>query len=615
MVDPTSCVVPTGCTLTQTDKDRIGFHNDCFLSDYNDMGTYDNNSWMGWFPIETKKQWMYDMATSTGFNKIVGGETCNSDGYNDAACVNAQSEMSKLNFTEINEDYAAVNTDKWKAANLPAAGNDPAETCFTRIKRKLGYRLRLADATFPTTLTPGATFTFGANLVNDGWSAPIKQRPVLLVLSGAGGTYTMPVVAEPRGWLPGPASIAAQSVTVPAMPAGTYRLALWLPDQATGLRSNPAYSIRLANVGTWDATAGVNVLATSVTVGACSGDCAAPTVPTNLAATAVTNTSVTLGWSASTDSGGSGLRGYDVYRDGVKVTATPVTTTSYVDSGRSPGTSYSYTVRAVDNAGNQSGPSAVLTATTSGCSGDCSPPTAPVLSATGKTSSTVDLTWTASSDNVAVTGYDVFRNGSLVASPATPGFGDTGLTASTAYTYTVKARDAAGNRSAASNAVIVTTDAPPTNPPLVLDNFDGTPAYPSAYLNDLGRWTGGNCFLNGSGSGVVSGGALSLQYNNCGWFGSDVGTDLSTKTYLVVRIKGAAGGEQAHFSLSLGGVTKTFKDFTLDGGGHPVITTAYQDVRIPMAANGINRAAPSQLAMGFWFGGASTISIDEFRFE
>ncbi|WP_433445082.1 hypothetical protein [Nonomuraea sp. CA-141351] len=109
---------------------------------------------------------------------------------------------------------------------------------------------------------------------------------------------------------------------------------------------------------------------------------------------------------------------------------------------------------------------------------------------------------------------------------------------------------------------------------------------------------GGNCFLNGGGSGTVSSGALSLRYDNCGWFGSDVNTDLSAYTHLVVRIKGAAGGEQAHFNLSLGGVKKVFGDFTLDGGGHPAITTAYQDIRIPMSANGINRASPRAIRDG-----------------
>ncbi|GIF69993.1 hypothetical protein Ais01nite_80280 [Asanoa ishikariensis] len=611
VVDPTSCVVPGGCNLTQAQKDRIGFHNDCFLADYNDMGTYDNPSWMGWYYIEQKKQWMYDLATSAGHNKMVGGETCGADGYNDAACVNAQSEMQKLNFTEINEDYAAVNTDKWKAANLAASGNDPAETCFVRIKRKLGYRLRLLDATFPTTVAPGGGLSVTAHLSNDGWSGLVKTRQVYLVLDNGTQRYNLPLSGvDPRTWLAG-ASTVTGGVTVPGgAVAGTYKLALWLPDPVAALQSRPAYSVRLANTGTWDATKGYNVLANSVTVGSCTGDCTAPSVPSGLAVSGVTNTSVSLSWSAATDN--VGVTGYQVWRNGV-LAGSP-TGTSFTDTGRSPGQTYQYQVRAVDAAGNQSGLSATASGTTSGCSGDCTAPSAPTLSSPSKSDTTVSLSWTGSTDTVGVTGYEVFRGVTLVGSPAGTSFTDTGLTASTAYSYTVKARDAAGNRSVASNAVAVTTDATPPPPTgLVLDNFDGTPAYPST--NDLGKWTGGNCFLDGGGAGVVTGGALSLRYNNCGWFGSDVGVDLSSRTYLVVRIKGAAGGEQNRFNLGLGGSTKLFADFTLDGGAHPVITTSYQDIRIPMAANGINRNSPSQLAMGFWYGGTSTITIDHFSFQ
>ncbi|MFB9446641.1 DUF4832 domain-containing protein [Dactylosporangium vinaceum] len=248
--------------------------------------------------------------------------------------------------------------------------------------------------------------------------------------------------------------------------------------------------------------------------------------------------------------------------------------------------------------------------------GDTTPPSAPTgLTAPARTDTSVSLSWNASTDNVGVTGYRVLRGGVQVGTAASTSYTDTGLTASTAYTYTVQAYDAAGNTSAASSALSVTTSATSTPTGLIVDDFNGTPAYPSAAQNDLGHWTGGNCFLNGGGNGAVSGGALVLQYNNCGWFGSDVNQDVSQYTYLVVRIKGAAGGEQTHFNLGLGGTTKVFGDYVLDGGGHPAITTAYQDIRIPMAANGISRTGPAQLAMGFWFGGNSTVSIDSFSFS
>ncbi|MFD0670846.1 GH32 C-terminal domain-containing protein [Cohnella sp. GCM10027633] len=96
----------------------------------------------------------------------------------------------------------------------------------------------------------------------------------------------------------------------------------------------------------------------------------------------------------------------------------------------------------------------------SGGTPDTSAPTAPTnLQSPSKTSTSVTLSWTASTDNVGVTGYSIFRNGTQVGSSTTTSYTDTGLTASTAYTYTVKATDAAGNLSAASNSVPVMTDA------------------------------------------------------------------------------------------------------------------------------------------------------------
>jgi len=95
-----------------------------------------------------------------------------------------------------------------------------------------------------------------------------------------------------------------------------------------------------------------------------------------------------------------------------------------------------------------------------GGSVDTTPPTAPTaLSVSSTTSSAVSLIWAASTDNVGVTGYDVYRGTTLAGTSATTGFTDTGLAASTQYTYTVKAHDAAGNVSAASAAVTATTKA------------------------------------------------------------------------------------------------------------------------------------------------------------
>ncbi|MEU6728145.1 glycosyl hydrolase family 18 protein [Nonomuraea wenchangensis] len=184
-------------------------------------------------------------------------------------------------------------------------------------------------------------------------------------------------------------------------------------------------------------------------------DTTAPSVPGNLRSTGVTSNSVSLAWNASTDN--VAVTGYEVYRGSTLVTT--VTGTTYTDTGLTASTAYTYTVRARDAAGNRSAASAAVTATTSNGGGtDTTAPTVPGnLRSTGVTSNSVSLDWNASTDNVAVTGYEVYRGSTLVATVADTAYTDTGLAASTAYTYTVRARDAAGNRSAASAAVTATT--------------------------------------------------------------------------------------------------------------------------------------------------------------
>ncbi|MFD2673068.1 carbohydrate binding domain-containing protein [Marinicrinis sediminis] len=90
--------------------------------------------------------------------------------------------------------------------------------------------------------------------------------------------------------------------------------------------------------------------------------------------------------------------------------------------------------------------------------GDTQAPTAPTgLTATARSSQSIDLSWTAATDNVGVTGYEIFRNGGSIATTASTTYSDSGLTAGTTYTYTVKAYDAASNLSAASNTATATT--------------------------------------------------------------------------------------------------------------------------------------------------------------
>src|SRR6185437_15826452 len=132
----------------------------------------------------------------------------------------------------------------------------------------------------------------------------------------------------------------------------------------------------------------------------------------------------------------------------------------------SPATAYSYQVRALDAANNRSGFSDTATATTPEPP-DTQPPTPPGNLIAGAPSPTqVDLSWSASQDNVGVTGYEIYRDGAYLATTAATSYSDVTASPETSYSYEVRALDAAGNRSSFSNPATITTPTPPdTEPP------------------------------------------------------------------------------------------------------------------------------------------------------
>ncbi len=136
-------------------------------------------------------------------------------------------------------------------------------------------------------------------------------------------------------------------------------------------------------------------------------DTQAPTAPTNLSSSNITETSFTLSWSASTDN--VGVTGYDVYQNGSLIGG--VTGTSANITGLVASTTYSYYVKAKDAAGNVSAASSTINVTTD-TPADTQAPTAPSsLSSSNVTQSSVALSWNASTDNVGVTGYDIYKDG------------------------------------------------------------------------------------------------------------------------------------------------------------------------------------------------------------
>jgi len=236
------------------------------------------------------------------------------------------------------------------------------------------------------------------------------------------------------------------------------------------------------------------------------GDSQPPSNPSGLTITSATQSSIGLGWSASSDN--VGVAGYDAYRNGVRVHSGPGT--SYAFTGLSCVTGHQLGLAAYDAAGNRSGIVSV-TAATSPCS-DSSPPTTPAnLVLLSRTSTSVTVSWAASSDNVGVAGYGAYRDGTLVGSTGETTYTFTGLACGTSRTFGIDAYDAAGNRSTRANVVLQTaacgdTQAPSTPTQLAVSRVTQTGATLSwAASSDNVGVAGYDVFVNGTKVATVTG--------------------------------------------------------------------------------------------------------------
>jgi glucose/arabinose dehydrogenase len=204
------------------------------------------------------------------------------------------------------------------------------------------------------------------------------------------------------------------------------------------------------------------------TVPAAGADTTPPTAPAQLRVAALTCDSVSLSWSAATDD--VGVDAYDIYHDGQLVRSVPGTTTS-ATLPVVGGATWGWYVNARDAAGNVSQAGPTVSVTPPYCEEDTEAPTVPAGLTGTATGTTVTLSWTAATDNVAVTAYVVYRDDTAIAtvtgsaaSPPATSFTDSGLRPDTSYRYSVVARDAQANSSPASTPVTVSTGVSCTNP-------------------------------------------------------------------------------------------------------------------------------------------------------
>lgn len=282
-----------------------------------------------------------------------------------------------------------------------------------------------------------------------------------------------------------------------------------------------------------------------------------PTVPTNLGVSAISSDRIEVTWAASTDA--SGISGYVILLNGSQVGVANGARMSFAIEGLRSETDYEVTIVALDSSGNRSTPSSVLRVTTAAKpvvpARDAEPPSVPGdLYVEEVTASSLRLHWRAASDNVAVTGYEIYRDGKSVGVSSATSFADSGLSADTSYRYQVRARDAAANLSALS-AVLeagTTKSGPEATPDTQAPSKPGKPTVTQSGSKLSVAWAAATDNVKVTGYEVYRNGQKVSSTQSANYLDPDV--QAATNYVYVVIARDAAGNAS---SPSDEGVFKT----------------------------------------------------------
>lgn len=237
--------------FTGTDRARMGCHNDAFLNNWGNDGTYASNN------LSDDPAVRQYVAKETLFVPN-GGET-NVESNSLAANVytKAPEEMSTYHWSFCGSSYATQVTSRWRESGI-----------FDTLNIHMGYRYNLVQAVYSDEAAPGGKMNVVILLRNVGYAPLYNKRTAYLVLKNSAHTYSLPLKSDPRTWRPNNANtFIPEQVVIPSNVAeGTYHLYLHMPDQYASIASDPRFAVRFANVNVWDANTGYNDLGATVTI-------------------------------------------------------------------------------------------------------------------------------------------------------------------------------------------------------------------------------------------------------------------------------------------------------------------------------------------------------------
>lgn len=251
-------------------RSRIAFHNDGFLADSDDFGTFQ-------YDFRSRYYWQWESRFVP-----VGGETAKMSNFCNVS--SARQAMADYHWSYINQDYHQDVIAMWRAAGF-----------LDEVARNIGYRFVLTDADVAQTEVPGRDgkgrvpmLNVAFTMRNDGWAAPYNPRGLQLILQSRrhsrrvfcydlmpdplshpdwaqerGGNGNPRGINDPRHWQPGRTYKPVVSVSLAGVPEDDYDVCLYLPDGRDNLYARPDYAIRFANApGMWQSSTGYNRLGT-----------------------------------------------------------------------------------------------------------------------------------------------------------------------------------------------------------------------------------------------------------------------------------------------------------------------------------------------------------------
>jgi|SRR5882724_3290047 len=222
--------------FTGTDQARSGIHNDCFLSNPDDSGTY-------WAPgaADTGRTLSnlfraYHAQASNWTS--TGGENCSDGQYK--LCADVLNDGALYHWRYLRDDWGTVYDDAWKA-----------QGCYPQIQTSLGYRFQLDAISHPQSATAGNAINIAIDLRNVGWAGILSARKLVITLQNRTTGALIAGSAGDMRYLPPQATSSTRVVVPVSIPvsagAGDYDVYVSMPDIGTSTRNNPYFAVRFAN--------------------------------------------------------------------------------------------------------------------------------------------------------------------------------------------------------------------------------------------------------------------------------------------------------------------------------------------------------------------------------